>query len=165
MNLKALQIAGIGAVIIFGAQLVLMFTSQEEEGPARFAVGTAGDLAAGEAGAVVAPPQPRPVRRLVESAIAFDAMGLEAAEEAYYCEGIITLGAADDAGRISDDDRALTYRLSDYGNDLAGARGVDRDTAMVARQQRLLQAQYDLEDGLGLMDVEACRMLARSITR
>lgn len=166
MKLKALQLVGIGAVIIFGARLVLTLTQDKDEDPMRFAIDTAEVLAAQEADAATHPePAPLPSRRLVKSAIDFEAMDLSEAEAAYYCEGIIMLGAADETGRVSDDDRSLIYALSDYGNDMTGAQGIDRDTAMVARQQRLLQAQYDLEDDLTLVDVDACREMARNTAR
>ncbi|GGD14514.1 hypothetical protein [Aquisalinus flavus] len=164
MRLKALQLAGIGAVIIIGAQLVLSLIGDRDDEPPRLAADTALVVTTQQAGAAPAA-APGPDRRVVTSAIDYAALGLAGAEEAFYCEGIIMLGAADETGRISDDDRALVYTLSDYGNALTGAQGIDGDTAMVARQQSLLQAQYDLEDGLTVRDVEACREMARNAAR
>jgi len=164
MKLKALQLVGIGAVIIFGAQLVLTLTEDKNDDPMRFAVDTAEVLAASEAEAAPELPyeEPVPQRRIVNSAIEFEALGLGEAEQAYYCAGIIMLGAANETGRVSDDDQQRINILSDWGNELTAEKGIGRDTSMVARQQRLLQAQYDLEDDLALMDIDTCRDMARN---
>ena len=164
MKLKALQLVGIGAVIIFAAQLVLTLTEDKNEDPMRFAVDTAEVLAASEAEAARVMPyeEPLPERRLVNSAIDFEALDLTEAEDAYYCAGIIMLGAANEAGRVSDDDQQHINMLSDWGNELTAEKGIGRDTSMVARQQRLLQAQYDLEDNLALMEIDTCRDMARN---
>lgn len=161
MKLKALQLVAIGAVIIIGAQLISSLTGPNDDAPQPLAVDTAQAVTGGGAAGA----QQGPDRRVVPSAIDYAALGLAEAEEAYYCEGLIMLGAADESGRISDDDRALVYILSDHGNDLTATEGIDRDTAMVARQQRLLQAQYDLEDGLTVREVESCREMARNAAR
>ncbi|NHK28083.1 hypothetical protein FF098_009230 [Parvularcula flava] len=162
MKLKALQIVGIGAVIIFGAQLVLTLTEKKED-PMRFAIDTAEVLAASEPepAPVLTYEPPQPLRRIVYSEIDFAARDLTEAEDAYYCAGIIMLGAANEAGRVSDSDQQHINMLSDWGNELTSAKGIDRDTAMVVRQQRLLQAQYDLEDNITQIDVDTCREMAR----